>query len=62
MLDPAAFLLQKLLTASAKGGGASQWQLVVFAGISARAILCSPCAPPSKRQKPFSMHHCSGWQ
>ena len=41
----------------------SPWQcaLVARTGSRARAILCSPCAPPSKRCTPCSMHHCSGW-
>jgi len=30
-------------------------------GISARAILCSPCAPPSKRATPWRMHQSIGW-
>jgi 2,4-diketo-3-deoxy-L-fuconate hydrolase len=42
-------------------GCASQWALLVCTGSKARAILCSPWAPPSKRCTPCSMHHCKGW-
>ena len=48
--DAARSRCRKSSTASAKAGCASQCALVVCTGSRARAILCSPCAPPSKRR------------
>ena len=46
---PAPSRARKRSTASAKAGWASQWANWCCTGSRPRAILCSPCAPPSKR-------------
>jgi inorganic pyrophosphatase len=58
---PAPSAARKSATAAANRWSRSQCADAVATGSRPRAILCSPCAPPSKRCRPFAMHQASGW-
>ena len=51
--------LNELATVELRAEGAAA--LLVRTGSRARAILCSPCAPPSKRRMPCARHQAMGW-